>query len=84
MSVLSVAKARVLLPKIIIRASKNDTNFFTTTPPQYLHELYHYNSKLAILNQQYMSMFTATVPVDFVGKGLYNEEILINNKTRQP
>ena len=24
-----------------------------------------------------MSMFTATVPVDFVGKGLYNEEILI-------
>ena len=31
-----------------------------------------------------MSMFTATVPVDFVGKGLNNEEILINNKTRQP
>lgn len=29
-------------------------------------------------------MFTATVPVDFVGKGLYNKEILINNKTRQP
>lgn len=29
-------------------------------------------------------MFTATVPVDFVGKGLYNEEVLINNKTRQP
>lgn len=29
-------------------------------------------------------MFTATVPVDFVGKGLYNEGILINNKTRQP
>ena len=25
-----------------------------------------------------MSMFTATVPVVFVGKGLYNEEILIN------
>lgn len=52
-SVLSVAKARVLLPKIIIRASKNDTNFFTTTPPQHLHELYHYNSKLAILNLEY-------------------------------
>jgi len=31
-----------------------------------------------------MSMFTATVPVDFVEKGLYNEGILINNKTRQP
>jgi hypothetical protein len=31
-----------------------------------------------------MSMFTATVSVDFVRKGLYNEEILINNKTRQP
>lgn len=31
-----------------------------------------------------MSMFTAAVPVDFVGKWLYNEEILINNKTRQP
>lgn len=31
-----------------------------------------------------MSMFTATVPVDFVGKGLYNEGILINNKTRHP
>jgi len=31
-----------------------------------------------------MSMFTATIPVDFVGKELYNEEILINNKTRQP
>lgn len=31
-----------------------------------------------------MSMFTATVPVDFVGKRLYNEGILINNKTRQP
>lgn len=31
-----------------------------------------------------MSMFTATLPVDFVGKGLYNEGILINNKTMQP
>lgn len=31
-----------------------------------------------------MSMFTATVPVDFVGKGLYNEMTLINKKTRQP
>jgi len=29
-------------------------------------------------------MFTATVPVDFVGKGFYNEGTLINNKTRQP
>ena len=31
-----------------------------------------------------MSMFTATVPVDYEGKGLYNEGILIKNKTRQP
>ena len=31
-----------------------------------------------------MSMFTATVPVDFVEKESYNEAILINNKTRQP
>lgn len=29
-------------------------------------------------------MFTATIHVDFVGKGLYNEGTLINNKTRQP
>ena len=27
-----------------------------------------------------MSMFTATIPVDFVGKELYNEEILINKR----